>query len=282
MPDINHLEEIATQVRRDVIRMVHDAASGHPGSSLGCADLLVALYFEILNHDPKKFKINESVGQDLFFLSIGHISPAWYSVLARSGYFSIAELSSFRKINSRLQGHPATQEGLPGIRVASGSLGQGLSVAIGAATAKKLDKDPFLVYCLLGDGEIEEGQIWEAVRYAAAKKVDNLIAIVDSNGKQIDGPVEEVLPLKNLEGVWKEFGWEVIKMDGNSMEDVIKKLHLAKEYTNNNKPVVIIMNTVMGFGVDFMMGTHKWHGVPPNDEQSAKALSQLVETIGDY
>ncbi|MCD4681233.1 MAG: transketolase [Bacteroidales bacterium] len=282
MPNIIELEKIASQLRRDIVRMVHGASSGHPGGSLGCADVLVALYFEVLNHNPEKFLVNENNGQDLFFLSIGHISAAWYSVLARSGYFDVAELATFRKINSRLQGHPATEEDLPGIRIASGSLGQGLSVAIGAAIAKKLEKDPNIVYCLMGDGEIQEGQVWEAAMYASAKKVDNLIAIVDYNGKQIDGPVEEVMPINNIHGIWKKFGWTVLEMDGNNMTDVVEKLKLAKEYTNNKKAVVIIMNTVMGFGVDFMMGTHKWHGVPPNDEQAEQALSQLEETIGDY
>lgn len=282
MPNIPELEKIATQVRRDIIRMTNTAASGHPGGSLGCADLLVALYFEVLNHDPQNFVVNSSQGQDIFFLSIGHISPAWYSVLARSGYFDISELATFRMINSRLQGHPSTAEGIPGVRVASGSLGQGLSVAIGAALAKKLDKDPSLVYCLLGDGEIQEGQVWEAAMFAAARNVDNLIAIVDNNGKQIDGPVDEVMPFNNIKGKWKEFGWIVLEMNGNNMMDVIDKLQLAKEYTNNGKAVVIIMKTVMGNGVDFMMGTHKWHGVAPNDEQAEAALSQLEETIGDY
>ncbi len=282
MPNITDLERKATQVRRDVIRMVNSASSGHPGGSLGCSDILVALYFEILNHDPKKFLVNEASGQDLFFLSIGHISPAWYSVLARSGYFNIDELSTFRKINSRLQGHPSIAENLQGIRVASGSLGQGLSVAIGAASAKKLENDPNMVYCLLGDGELQEGQVWEAAMYAAAKKVDNLIAIIDNNGKQIDGPVDEVISLNNINGKWKEFGWSVLEMDGNNMTDVVDKLQTAKGYTNSGKPVVIIMKTVMGYGVDFMMGTHKWHGVAPNDEQTAQALLQLEETIGDY
>lgn len=282
MPNIPELEKIATQVRRDIIRMTNSAASGHPGGSLGCADLLVALYFEVMKHSPESFDLNKSDGHDLFFLSIGHISPAWYSVLARTGYFDTAELASFRKINSRLQGHPSPAEGMPGVRVASGSLGQGLSVAVGAAIAKKLNDDPCLVYCLMGDGEIQEGQIWEAFRYASAKNIDNIIAIIDDNGKQIDGPVDEVLPLKNLSGILKEFGWIVVGMDGNNMTDVLKKLQSAKEYTNNSKPVVIIMKTVMGKGVDFMMGTHKWHGVPPNDEQAQAALSQLEETTGDY
>ena len=282
MYNITDLEKTATQVRRDVIRMVNGASSGHPGGSLSSTDLLVALYFKILNHNPDKFIENDTTGQDLFFLSIGHISPAWYSVLARSGYFDVSELATFRKFNTRLQGHPSTHEGLPGIRIASGSLGQGLSVAIGAASAKKLDNDPYLVYCLLGDGELQEGQVWEAVMYASAKNVDNLIAIIDHNGKQIDGPVDQVISLNSINEKWKAFGWTVIEMDGNDMEDVVNKLQIAKGYTNMAKPVVILMNTTMGYGVDFMMGTHKWHGTAPNDEQTAQALLQLQETIGDY
>jgi len=262
--------------------MVHGASSGHPGGSLGCTDLLVALYFEVLNHNPEKFVENDASGHDLFFLSIGHISPVWYSVLARRGYFNVSELATFRKIKTRLQGHPSTHESLPGVRMASGSLGQGLSVALGAASAKKLDNDPNLVYCLLGDGELQEGQVWEAAMYGAAKKLDNIIAIIDHNGKQIDGPVEEVISLKNIHGKWKEFGWTVLEMNGNDMADVLEKLQIARDYTNKGKPVVIIMRTVMGYGVDFMMGTHKWHGVAPNDEQATQALSQLEETIGDY
>jgi transketolase len=281
MPSINELKNTATQVRRDIIRMVHGAQSGHPGGSLGCADLFTALYFSILHHYPQHFNM-EGKNEDVFILSNGHISPVLYSTLARSGYFPVKELSTFRKIESRLQGHPATQEELPGIRIASGSLGQGLSVAIGIALAKKLSKDEKLVYCLMGDGELDEGQVWEAATYAGAKKTDNLIAIVDHNKKQIDGPTDEVMPLLNLNRKFTAFGWNVIEMQGNEMEDVLKKLKEAKQLTGKGQPVMIIMHTEMGFGVDFMMGTHKWHGVAPNDEQAEKALSQLEETLGDY
>ncbi len=281
MPSIAELERISCQVRRDIIRMVHSAGSGHPGGSLGCADLLTALYFEVLDHDSKTFS-PDGEGRDLFFLSNGHISPLWYSVLARNGYFEISELATFRKLNSRLQGHPATHDKLPGIRMASGSLGQGLSVAIGSAISKKLNKDNKLVYCLMGDGEIEEGQVWEAAMYAGARKIDNLIAIIDYNGKQIDGPVEEVLSLGDIQKKWESFHWQVIEMNGNNMQDVITTLEKAKNLCGKQKPVVIIMKTEMGFGVDFMTGTHKWHGVPPNDEQAETALAQLRETLGDY
>jgi len=281
MADINHLEKLSSQVRRDIIRMVNNAKSGHPGGSLGCADLMVALFFEIMDHDPGNFNM-DGTGQDIFFLSNGHISPVFYSVLARSGYFNISELATFRMLDSRLQGHPATMEGLPGIRVASGSLGQGLSVAIGAALTKKLNKDPKLVYCLMGDGEIEEGQVWEAAMFAAGKKVENIIAVVDYNGKQIDGPVEEVIGLDKLLEKWNAFGWHVLEMNGNSMKDIIDKMMLAKNNTGNGKPVLVLMKTEMGYGVDFMEGTHKWHGNAPNDEQAKVALSQLAETIGDF
>jgi len=281
MTDIPLLKKIASQVRRDIIRMVNGARSGHPGGSLGCSDLMVALYFEVMNHDPENFTM-DSPGMDLFFLSNGHLSPLWYSVLARSGYFDIQELSTFRKLSTRLQGHPATKEGLPGIRMASGSLGQGLSVAIGAALSKKLNNDESLVYCLCGDGELQEGQVWEAALFASAKKVDNLIVIVDYNGKQIDGPVDEVVSLGNLRAKWESFDWTVVEMDGNVMEDVLMKLKRAIKYTGNRKPIVILMHTEMGFGVDFMMGTHKWHGVAPNDEEAETALAQLAETIGDF
>jgi len=281
MADINHLEKLSSQVRRDIIRMVNNAKSGHPGGSLGCADLMVALFFEIMDHDPVNFNM-DGTGQDIFFLSNGHISPVFYSVLARSGYFNISELATFRMLDSRLQGHPATMEGLPGIRVASGSLGQGLSVAIGAALTKKLNKDPKLVYCLMGDGEIEEGQVWEAAMFAAGKKVENIIAVVDYNGKQIDGPVEEVIGLDKLLEKWNAFGWHVLEMNGNSMKDIIDKMMLAKNNTGNGKPVLVLMKTEMGYGVDFMEGTHKWHGNAPNDEQAKVALSQLAETIGDF
>lgn len=278
---MKELEKIATQVRRDIIRQVHAVASGHPGGSLGAADLLTALYFEVMEIDPKNFSM-EAEGEDIFYLSNGHISPAWYSVLARRGYFPVEELASFRKINSRLQGHPTPAEHLEGIRAASGSLGQGLSFAIGHATAKKLNNDNKLVYVLMGDGELQEGQVWEAAMYAGSKKVDNLIGIVDYNGKQIDGPTSEVMCLGDLALKWKAFGWEVLETDGNNMSELISCLKKAKEMCFNSKPVVILMKTEMGFGVDFMMGTHKWHGSAPNDEQKEKALSQLEETLGDY
>lgn len=281
MADIKNLTRTATQVRRDIVRMVHAQQSGHPGGSLGCADLFTALYFDILNHNPKEFTI-EGNDEDLFFLSNGHLSAAWYSVLARSGYFETKELSTFRCIDSRLQGHPTTAEGLPGIRIASGSLGQGLSAACGAALGKKLDKDDKTVYCLLGDGELQEGQIWESAIFAAAKKIDNLIAIVDYNGKQIDGPVDEVMSLGNLKAKWEAFGWLTIEADGNKMSQLIISLKMAKSLSGRGVPVIIIMKTEMGMGIDFMMGTHKWHGVAPNDEQLAQALKQLEETLGDY
>lgn len=278
---LQELQNIATQVRRDIVRMVHSAQSGHPGGSLGCTDLLVALYFEVMNHKPQPFDM-QGKNQDLFFLSNGHISPLWYSVLARSGYFETTELKTFRKINSRLQGHPATHEGLPGIRVASGSLGQGLSVAIGAAQGKKLNGDTSLVYVLMGDGEQQEGQIWEAAMYAAHHQVDNLIGIVDYNGQQIDGPVEQVMSLKNLQAKWEAFGWKTLTMNGNDMQAVLEVLAEAKKQTGNKQPILILMKTEMGFGVDFMMNSHKWHGIAPNDEELQKALAQLPETIGDY
>jgi transketolase len=281
MASISDLQNTASQVRRDILRQVHAVNSGHPGGSLGCTDFIVALYFHAMKHQPAPFSM-DGIEEDLFFLSNGHISPLWYSVLSRSGYFPVAELSTFRKLNSRLQGHPATEEGLPGIRVASGSLGQGLSVAIGAAQAKKLNKDTQLVYTLHGDGELQEGQIWEAAMYAAAYKVDNLIATVDVNGQQIDGPTDKVLPLGDLHAKWSAFGWTVLAMQGNDMNDVVRGLDEAKSHTGKGKPVVILMQTEMGSGVDFMMGTHKWHGVAPNNEQLALALGQLPETLGDY
>lgn len=281
MADIDFLKKMAAQVRRDVIRMVHKPASGHPGGSLGCADFFTALYFEVMNIDPKNFTM-DGTGEDVFFLSNGHLSAAWYSVLARRGFFEVAELSTFRLINSRLQGHPTTAEHLPGIRVASGSLGQGLSVACGAALAKKLNGDRNLVYTLHGDGELQEGQIWEAALFAAAKKIDNLIATVDYNGKQIDGPVDEVVTLGNLKAKWESFGWEVLESNGNDMEKLISTFALAKSKTGQGKPIVILMRTEMGMGVDFMMGTHKWHGKAPNDEEFARAMAQLPETIGDF
>lgn len=277
---IPQLNRIASQVRRDIVRMVHSAQSGHPGGSLGCTDFMVAMYFRILKHNPN-FK-PDGIGEDIFFLSNGHISPVWYSVLARNKYFDLEELNTFRKINSRLQGHPATKEGLPGVRVASGSLGQGLSVAVGAALTKKLNGDNHMVYVLMGDGEQQEGQIWEATMFAAHNKVDNLIATVDYNGQQIDGPVDSINTLGNLRAKYEAFNWEVIESKGNDMNDVISSMTLAKSLTGRGKPVINLMKTEMGKGVDFMEGTHKWHGIPPNDEQLASALSQLDETLGDY
>lgn len=278
---IEELEKVASQVRRDIVRMVHGCQSGHPGGSLGCTDLLVALYFQVLRHDPEAHTM-DGIGEDLFFLSNGHISPVFYSVLARSGYFPLAELKTFRKIDSRLQGHPGTHEGLPGVRMASGSLGQGLSVGIGAALAKKLNSDPSLVYTLHGDGELQEGQIWEAAMAAAGKHVDNLIAIVDGNGRQIDGDVADVMPLGDLHAKWAAFGWDVLEMEGNDMAAVLKGLEEAQGRTGKGRPVVVLMHTEMGFGVDFMMGSHEWHGIAPNDAQLAAALQQLPETLGDY
>ena len=281
MADIQTLKKTASQVRRDIVRMVHAQNSGHPGGSLGCADFITALYFEIMDHEANNFDM-DGKNQDLFFLSNGHVSPLWYSVLARSGYFEISELKTFRTLNTRLQGHPTTKEGLPGIRVASGSLGQGLSVGCGAALSKKLDKDPKLVFTLHGDGELQEGQIWEAALFAAQHKIDNLIATVDYNGKQIDGPVDEILSLGNLKAKWESFDWTVLEMNGNDMEDIIKTVSHAKSLTGKGKPIVILMKTEMGMGVDYMMGTHKWHGSAPNDEQLETALNQLEETLGDY
>ncbi len=277
---IPQLNRIASQVRRDIVRMVHNAQSGHPGGSLGCTDFMVAMYFRILKHNPN-FK-PDGTGEDVFFLSNGHISPVWYSVLARNKYFDLEELNTFRKINSRLQGHPATKEGLPGVRVASGSLGQGLSVAVGAALSKKLNGDNHMVYVLMGDGEQQEGQIWEATMFAAHNKVDNLIATVDYNGQQIDGPVDSINTLGNLRAKYEAFNWEVIESEGNDMNDVISSMTLAKSLAGRGKPVINLMKTEMGKGVDFMEGKHQWHGIPPNDEQLASALSQLDETLGDY
>ncbi len=280
MASIKQLEKIASQVRRDIIRQTAGANSGHPGGSLGCADFMTALYFGIMKHN-KKFKMTGK-DEDMFFLSNGHISPVWYSVLARSGYYPVKELKTFRKINSRLQGHPATHEGLPGIRVASGSLGQGISVAIGAALAKKMDKDKRTIYALTGDGELQEGQVWEAMMFAAHHKVDNLIVTVDWNGQQIDGPTKKVMALGNLEAKWKSFGWKVIKMDGHNMSEILKVMKEAKAACGKGKPICILMTTAMGRGVDFMEGTHKWHGKATNPEQTKNALSQLKETLGDY
>ncbi len=278
---IHNLEAIVKQVRRDIIRMVHACQSGHPGGSLGCTELLVCLYFELMQRNDH-FDL-DGIGEDLFFLSNGHISPVFYSVLARADYFPVDELSTFRKLNSRLQGHPTTHEGLPGIRVASGSLGQGLSVAIGAAQAKKLNHDNHLVYVLMGDGELQEGQVWEAAMYAAHNKMDNLIAIVDYNGAQIDGATNDVLSLGDLPRKWMAFGWSVIEiMRGNDIESVISGLRKAQASTSVGMPVMVLLHTEMGNGVDFMMGSHKWHGVAPSDEQLSLALNQNAETLGDY
>ncbi len=281
MTSIRELETISAQVRRDIIRMVHNAKSGHPGGSLGCADFLTALYFEILDVNPTNYT-QTGTNEDMFFISNGHLTPVLYSVMARRGYFPTGELKSFRLFGSRLQGHPTPAKHLPGIRVTSGSLGQGISVAIGAAIAKKNNKDDKTVFVLTGDGELEEGQIWESLLFASANKIDNLIAIVDYNKKQIDGSTDDVCSLGNLKSKFLAFDWEVIEMNGNDMEDTVKMLKYAKTLTGKGKPVIIIMHTEMGMGVDFMVGTHKWHGTPPNDEQAAKALAQLPETIGDY
>lgn len=282
MADIAQLQVLATQVRRDIVRMVHAVNSGHPGGSLGCTDFLVALYNGVMKHDPKNFTM-DGKGEDLFFLSNGHISPVFYSVLARCGYFPVEELKTFRKLNSRLQGHPTTHDHLPGVRIASGSLGQGMSVAIGAALTKKLNKDNTIVYSLHGDGELQEGQIWEAAIYAAANKVDNYIATIDYNGRQIDGDVENVLSLGNLRAKFEAFGWEVVETnEGNNLQAVIDGLEKAKSFIGKGKPIVNIMKTEMGAGVDYMMGTHKWHGSAPNDEQLKKALDQLVGNEADY
>jgi transketolase len=276
------LQDTATQIRRDIVRMVHAVQSGHPGGSLGCADFLTALYFEVMDHNPA-FSM-DAVNEDVFVLSNGHISPVFYSVLARSGYFPLSELGTFRKLNSRLQGHPTTHEHLPGVRIASGSLGQGLSVAIGAALAKKLNNDKHTVYSLHGDGELQEGQIWEAIMSAAHHKVDNLIATIDWNGQQIDGPTSAVMSLGNLPAKWKAFGWDVLILEnGNDMDAMIAMLRKAKRRTGKGKPVVILMKTEMGYGIDFMQGTHKWHGKAPNQEQLDSALGQLAETeLGDF
>ena len=281
MKSINQLEEIASQVRRDIVRMVHGCQSGHPGGSLGCTDYLVVLYFLEMKYNTE-FSM-DGKNEDLFFLSNGHISPLFYSVLARAGYFNIDELKTFRRINSRLQGHPTTHEGLPGVRMSSGSLGQGMSVAIGAALTKKLNKDSSITYTLHGDGELQEGQNWEAIMFAAHKKVDNLISAVDYNGQQIDGSTENVMSLGNLQAKFEAFGWEVINVeDGNNIKLIIEAIELAKTKLGNGKPICILLKTKMGSGVDFMEGGHEWHGIAPNDEQLAKALAQLPETLGDY
>lgn len=281
MASVAELKKICTQVRRDIVRMTNGPMSGHPGGSLGCTEYFVAMYYEILKHNPKAFDM-DGKGEDVFFLSNGHISPVWYSVLARTGYFPTKELSTFRKINSRLQGHPTPAEHLPGVRMASGSLGQGLSVAVGAALAKKLNGEKNLIYSLHGDGEIQEGQIWEAAMFAAGKKVDNLISTIDHNNAQIDGKVDDVMPLGDLKAKWLAFGWDVLEMNGNNLEDVLSTLKKAKEHTGKGKPVMILMATKMGFGVDFMHDSYKWHGVAPNNEQLQTALAQLEETLGDY
>ena len=278
---ITELENYVSQTRRDIVRMVHAVQSGHPGGSLGCAEFLTVLYQNILRHDSQNFDMTGK-DQDMFFLSNGHISPVFYSALAHSGYFDKEELSTFRKLNTRLQGHPTTHEGLPGVRIASGSLGQGLSVAAGVAQAKKLDNDDKLVYVLMGDGELQEGQIWEAVMYAAHYKVDNLIATVDVNGRQIDGDTKDIMGFGDLKSKFQSFGWNVISMDGNNVEDVQDTLSKAGVLCGNGKPICILMNTEMGNGVDFMMGSHEWHGIAPNDEQLASALAQNPSTIGDY
>jgi len=279
--NLTYLNEFTTQVRRDIVRMVHQVNSGHPGGSLGCTEFLVALYQEIM--ERKEVFDMDGIGEDLFFLSNGHISPLFYSVLARSGYFSVSELATFRKIDSRLQGHPTTHEGLPGVRVASGSLGQGLSVAVGAAEAKKLNKDNHLVYSLHGDGELQEGQNWEAIMYASAKNIDNLIATVDYNGQQIDGSTDQVLSLGNLKAKFEAFDWTVVSIEkGNDLEAIVEGLTKARSLTGQGKPVAILLHTVMGNGVDFMMHTHAWHGKAPNDEQLQSALEQNPETLGDY
>lgn len=278
---VQELQKTASQVRRDIVRMVHGAQSGHPGGSLGCADYFVSLYGEIMEYNSKNFSI-DGENEDVFFLSNGHISPVWYSTLARYDFFEIEQLATFRQIDSKLQGHPSVDKKLPGIRMASGSLGQGLSVAIGAAISKKLNKDQHYVYSLHGDGELQEGQIWEAAMYAAAHNVDNLISTIDYNGRQIDGDVEDVLSLGNLKQKWQAFGWEVLEMDGHNIEEILSTIKEAQSRCGNGKPVIIIMKTEMGQGVDFMMGSHKWHGVAPNDEQLVSALSQLEETLGDY
>ncbi len=280
MAKLEELQTIASQVRRDIIWQTFLAQSGHPGGSLGCADFFTALYFELMDHDPA-FQM-AGIKEDVFILSNGHISPGWYSVLARSGYFPIEELASFRKINSRLQGHPATHEGLPGVRVATGSLGQGLSVAIGLALSKRLNGDPKTVYALTGDGELQEGQIWEAALFAAHHGVDNLLVTVDWNGQQIDGPTREVISLGDLPAKWAAFGWTVLEAQGNDMEKLLSSLREAQSHLGKGKPVVVLMKTEMGSGVDFMEGSHKWHGVPPNEEQKDRALAQLPETLGDF
>ena len=282
MPSTAELKKVCSQVRRDIIRMTSAVQSGHPGGSLGCTEYFVALYFEILRLNPEKFNM-DGIGEDVFFLSNGHISPVWYSVLSHKGFFPVKELATFRKLNSRLQGHPATAEHLPGVRIASGSLGQGMSAAIGAALAKKLNNDKNFVYSLHGDGELQEGQIWEAAMFAAAKKVDNLISTIDVNNAQIDGTTDDVLPMGDLKAKWTAFGWDVLEIkNGNDIEDVIATVKTAQEHCGKGKPVMILMHTKMGFGVDFMVGSYKWHGSATNPEQTEKGLAQLEQTLGDY
>ena len=278
---IAELNEYVAQTRRDIVRMVHGVQSGHPGGSLGCTEFLTVLYQNVLRHNPSNFNM-DATDEDVFILSNGHISPVYYSVLAHSGYFPVSELATFRKLNTRLQGHPTTHEGLPGVRIASGSLGQGLSVACGIAQAKKLNKEDKLVYVLMGDGELQEGQIWEAVMYAAHNNIDNLIATVDVNGRQIDGDTKDIMGFTELRSKFEAFNWNVISMEGNDVEDVQDTLSKAAVLSGNGKPICILMNTEMGNGVDFMMGSHKWHGVPPNDDQLADALAQNPSSIGDY
>lgn len=282
MSDINQLNQLSTQIRRDILRMVHGCKSGHPGGSLGCADFFTALFFHVMDHNPA-FHM-DAKGEDLFFLSNGHISPVYYSTLARAGYFPVEELKTFRRLNSRLQGHPATHEHLPGIRIATGSLGQGLSVAVGAALTKKLNQDNKLVYALMGDGEIQEGQCWEALMFAAHHKVDNLIVTIDSNGQQIDGSTAEVAGIgaADIEAKVKAFGWEILHMNGHDMQQLIDTMNKAKSLAGKGKPIFILMKTEMGYPIDFMMGSHKWHGVAPNDAELEKALAQLPQTLGDY
>lgn len=279
--ETQELKNIASQVRRDIVRMVSAVSSGHPGGSLGCADFLTVLYFDKMKHNPSNFTM-DALNEDVFYLSNGHISPVWYSVLARSGYFPVSDLSGFRIMGSKLQGHPSTDKGLPGIRMASGSLGQGLSCALGTAETKKLNGDKSIVYTLHGDGELQEGQVWEAAMYAAGNNIDNVIATIDYNGRQIDGDCDDVLPLGNLSQKWQAFGWEVLEMDGHNIDEIKSTMDKAIGMTGNGKPIVIIMKTEMGQGVDYMMGTHKWHGSAPNAEQLADALNQLEETLGDY
>ncbi len=277
---MSNLTATASQIRRDIVRMVHGVQSGHPGGSLGCAEYFTALYFSVMKHNPA-FSM-DGIGEDLFFLSNGHISPVFYSTLARSGYFPVKELATFRKLDSRLQGHPTTHEHLPGVRIASGSLGQGMSVAIGAALAKKLNNDSNIVFSLHGDGELDEGQNWEAIMFAAHKNVDNLIATIDWNGQQIDGPTKKIMGLDNLRAKFEAFNWQVLEMEGNDMDAVVAGLNNAKTFVGKGKPIVILMKTAMGKGIDFMEGSHEWHGIAPNDDQLQKALAQLPETLGDY